>query len=251
MKKLILSTFVATLLMSTSVFAETQPIVTEPVPTLISAPVNATTKTISTTDYATIKVAPDTATININIETLAPTTAEGKAKNEATYTKIVNDLVNAGLAEKSNFNMTEFYAYPDITYNEKGEQVDNGYRVYNGATLKITDLTKLDKAIDTIIQQKDARVGYTSFTTSKYDEVYNQALVQAIQNATKRAQYISDSVFDGKKVEIAQVSDSYQGNVYYGNYDAKAEVTTGSADISYVPKTIDVTAYAQVLFTVK
>ncbi len=260
MKKLIISTFVATLLMSTSVFAEEKVATSTDtaVPTLISAPIGAVTtsyspKTISTTDYATIKVAPDTATVNITIETLAPTSKEGKLKNEATYTNIVNSLVSAGLADKANFTMAEFYAYPDYTYSETGEQIFNGYRVYNNATLKITDLTKLDKAIDKIIEHKDARVNYTSFTTSKYDEVYNQALIKAIQNATKRAQYISNSLFNSKPVEIAQISDSYQNNVYYGNQElAKtADSVAGGADISYVPKTIDVSAYAQVLFSVK
>ncbi len=259
MKKFIISTFVATMLMSTSVFAETK-IATNPdtvpaVPTLISAPVGATIyspKTISTSDYATIKVAPDTATVNISIETLAPTSAEGKARNEVTYTNIVNSLVSKCLATKENFTMAEFYAYPEYTYTEAGEQLMKGYRVYNNATLKITDLTKLDKAIDAIIEHKDARVNYTNYSTSKYDEVYNQALVKAIQNATKRAQYISNALFNGKTVEVSQISDSYQNNIYYaGPAMAKNESLTSSSDISYVPKTIDVSAYAQVLFTVK
>ncbi len=262
MKKLIISTFVATLLMSTSVFAETTP-VTKDIAieeiTTTSGTANyyyganaESPQIISTTDYATIKVAPDTATVSIYIETLAPTSAEGKAKNEATYSKVVNSLVSQGLAKKEDFVMTDFYAYPDYTYNEAGEQIDNGYRVYNNATLKITDLSKLDKAIDEIIKVKDARVGYTSFTTSKYDEYYNQALVKAIQNTNKRAQYISNSIFDGKPVEILQVSDSYQGYTYYaGDSMSKTETTMTNGDITYVPKTIDVTAYAQVLYTVK
>ncbi len=263
MKKLIISTFVATLLMSTSVFAETTATTTdlkisqtEPVPTLISAPVSGATynsKTISTTDYATIKVTPDTATVNISIETLAPTSAEGKAKNEETYKNMVNSLVNQGLAKKEDFTMTDFYAFPDYTYNEAGEQINNGYRVYNNVALKVTDLSKLDKAINEIIKFNDARVNYTSFSTSKYDEYYNQALIKAIKNATNRAQYISDQIFDGKPVEIIQVSDSYQGNNLYYSNDAmaKTESAVAGGDITYVPQTIDVTAYAQVLFTTK
>jgi uncharacterized protein len=144
-----------------------------------------------------VRVAPDQATVQIGVETSAPTTREALDQNTAQAEAIIEQIRQLGVAERdiqtSGFNI---YA----TYNEDGRTV-TGYTVSNTVLVTIRDLGQAGALLDQVVTAGANRVYGISFGLSNPEEAMANARDAAVANARARAE------------RLAQGSGASLGNV--------------------------------------
>ncbi len=255
MKKFLLGTFMASAMLSTNVFANDY---VEIMP--ISAPISVqpisavNTGTVFTTnERSTIKVSPDMATVNVNVTNSATTSADAKALNDAAVLEVTNNLVSSGLLAEDAISTANFYIYPIYNYDYTTDtSKEEGYRADTTLKIVVSDLDDLNEVFDSVLETSSTSISYTTFETSKYEEYYNMALVQSITKAQERVSFIADQVFAGSTASITNISSYGSSNTYYYEEMALGVSNMKTADtVDYVPNSIDVSAQAEVTFSIR
>jgi uncharacterized protein YggE len=142
---------------------------------------------VTVVGHGEIKGRPDTATIQIGVETEAPVAKDALAKNTEQATALQAKLKDLGVAEKdiqtSNFNI-----YP--TYAADGRQI-TGYHVSNSVIVKIRDLAQAGNLLDQVVQAGANSINGISFSVDDPNALLGQAREQAMQNARARADQLA------------------------------------------------------------
>ncbi len=126
---------------------------------------------------------PDTAIIQIGVETERPSAQEALAQNTTQAQAIQQKLKDLGIAEK-DIQTSNFSIYP--VYNEDGRQV-NGYRVSNSVTVKIRNLDQAGTLLDQVVQVGANQVYGINFSVDDPKALLDQARKAAMQDAMARA----------------------------------------------------------------
>ena len=136
-----------------------------------------------------VKGRPDTATIQIGVETEAPVAKDALAKNTDLATALQAKLKDLGVAEK-DMQTSNFSIYP--TYAQDGRQI-TGYHVSNSVIVKIRDLDKAGTLLDQVVQAGANSVSSISFSVDDPKALLNQAREQAMQDARAKADQLAKS----------------------------------------------------------
>jgi hypothetical protein len=130
---------------------------------------------------------PDTARVEIGVETSAPTTGEALQRNNEQVEAVINRLKDLGVAESdiqtSNFNM---YAQ----YNDEGRQI-TGYNVSNTVSVTIRNLDQTGSLLDEVVQVGANRIYGISFRVDDPTALMEQARDEAIANARQKAERLA------------------------------------------------------------
>lgn len=147
---------------------------------------------VSFTASAKVFAKPDIAQISLAVKT-------DRQKDAATAVKANTDKMNAvvakvkeaGINEKdiqtSAYNLTPEYDYP----LNVGRGVLAGYSVYQEVIVKIRDLDKVGKVIETATAAGSNQVGGISFTIDDLTNLKNQARAEAVDKAKEQAKAMS------------------------------------------------------------
>jgi uncharacterized protein YggE len=158
-------------------------LITRPTPAQAQAAGVPGMRQITVVGTGEIKVTPDTASVQIGVETTAPTTQEALSQNTAQATAIIEKIKQLGVAEKdiqtSGFNISP-------TYSSDGRQV-TGYTVGNQVSVTIRDLAKAGSLLDQVVQAGANRIYGVSFTVSDPAAAQSQARDKAVADAKSRA----------------------------------------------------------------
>jgi len=126
---------------------------------------------------------PDTATVQIGVETDAPTAKDALAQNSAQDQAIQAKLKELGVDEK-DIQTSNFTIYP--TYSNEGRQV-TGYHVSNNVTVKIRNLSQAGSLLDQVVQAGANSIYGVTFSVEDSKALLSQARQQAMQDAKARA----------------------------------------------------------------
>ncbi len=130
---------------------------------------------------------PDTARVEIGVETSAPTTAEAIAQNTAQVQAVIDRVKALGVAERdiqtSNFNM---YA----RYDSNGQTVV-GYTVSNMVSVTIRDLARTGALLDEVVQVGANLIYGITFQVADSSALLQQSREQAMQNARDKASQLA------------------------------------------------------------
>lgn len=139
--------------------------------------------------HGEVKGVPDTAYVQIGVETEANTTQAALAQNSTQAEAIIARLKELGVAEKdiqtSSFNIS-------ATYDNAGRRVV-GYRVSNMVSVTIRDLDQAGTLLDQVVQVGANRVYGISFGVADPTELLTQARDKAIADARMRAGQLAQS----------------------------------------------------------
>jgi len=142
--------------------------------------------TFSLSAYGETRVAPDMATINLGVQTDAPTAAEALKANGVRMNQVMAALKKAGIAERdiqtSNLNLNAQYAYeqnqpPRLT----------GYQASNQVTITVRDLTKLGGAVDATVGAGANTVNGISFGLADPRAAEDAARLEAVKALQAKA----------------------------------------------------------------
>ncbi len=170
-----------------------------PAPLLPPPPQSA--RTIEVTGNGEAHVAPDVASLNLAIETHAPTAQQSAGQNAALAQKVV-DALTTKLQGKGKVWTGGYSLYPEYNEPRPNEKpVVTGYRAENSITVETGEIGMLGGLIDTAIDAGANRINFLNFTLR--DE--SQARSQAIALAAKDAQAQADSLAKSLGVRLGPV----------------------------------------------
>lgn len=130
---------------------------------------------------------PDVATISTGVVSQAPDANAAMRANAAQMDKVMAAIRGAGIAER-DIQTSGINLNPNYKYVENAPPTIVGYQASNTVNVKVRDLSKLGKVLDTFVEQGANQINGPSFEVDKPDEAYDEARIAAIKKAQARAQ---------------------------------------------------------------
>ena len=166
--------------------------------------------TVTVTASGTINVVPDVAEITFGISSDNADLSLAQEDNNTRSAQVKSTLEQLGVDDK-DIQTTDYYIYPQYDYNTGDGSQISGYSVQQ--TLVVKNL-KIEEAGNVVSQCVSAGINNMTginYTSSKYDETYQQALADAMNNARTKADALAASV-GGKVTEVETINEGYQDN---------------------------------------
>lgn len=130
-----------------------------------------------------VNAAPDTAVVQIGVETEDKTAQDALAQNNIEATQVISKLKELSIDEK-DIQTTNFNIFP--TYDDKGRKV-TGYRVNNTVSVKIRDLDAAGELLDEVVQVGANSIYGISFSVEDTTDLIAEARDKAMENAKEKA----------------------------------------------------------------
>ena len=130
---------------------------------------------------------PDIATLSTGVVTQAADANAALRQNTEQMTKVVTAIRAAGIAER-DVQTTGISINPQYRYAENQPPAITGYQASNTLNVKVRDIAKLGKVLDTLVSVGANQVNGPSFEIDNPDEAYDEARVAAIKKAQSRAE---------------------------------------------------------------
>ena len=194
-------------------------------------------KTLFVTGSATTETKPDKVTLSLGVETTNTTAKAALAANSELMNKIINVLKTAGVKENET-STSSFTITPNRNYSidkDQGELI--GFTVGNSIQIDSSKVNDTSGWIDTAVSSGANNVNsiYFSLSDKKLDEIKNELITDAIENAKEKAD-IAASALEHKVVgirtaSIDQVTPFFPGPVPYATESLKNEAFAPSTPI--------------------
>ncbi len=150
-------------------------------------PVAGSPRQITVVGVGEVQGTPDTANVQIGVETEAPTTQEALDQNNAQVQAIIAKMKELGVDEK-DIQTRNFNIYP--RYDNEGRQV-RGYQVSNIVAVTIRNLDEAGALLDQVVQEGANRVYGISFSVDDPSELIAQARDAAVAEARAKAEQLA------------------------------------------------------------
>ncbi len=130
---------------------------------------------------------PDVATLSAGVVTQASDANAALRANSEQMAKVVAAIRAAGIAAR-DVQTSGISVQPQYRYAENQPPVITGYQASNTVTLKVRDIAKLGKVLDTLVAQGANQVNGPSFEVDQPEEAFDEARIAALRKAEARAQ---------------------------------------------------------------
>jgi len=152
---------------------------------------------------------PDVATLSAGVVTQAADGNTAMRDNAVQMDKVMAAIKAAGIAERdiqtSGINLS-----PQYRYAENEAPKITGYQANNTVSLKVRDITKLGKVLDSLAAQGANQINGPSFEIDQPEPVYDEARLAALKKAQARAETYAKAL--GLRVRrIVSISEGNQG----------------------------------------
>jgi uncharacterized protein len=168
---------------------------------------------IMVTGEGTADVAPDMAVLTLSVLREAKTARAALSANSEAMSKVQSAMASLGIADRdlqtSNFSIDPRYTYPPRQGTGAGEAPKLvGYKVRNGLTVRVRDISKVGEVLDTAVTLGVNEGGSILFTNDDPADAIAQARVAAMQQALEKAETLAGAagVKVGKVLEISEQS---------------------------------------------
>jgi uncharacterized protein YggE len=192
---------------------------------------------------------PDIATLRLGITAQAATVAEAQSEATEAMTKVMDALIDNGVAE--NDIQTQHFSIYQVTRwdREIEEEVVIGYRVTNMVTAKIRDIDKTDTTIDAVVEAGGdlTRIDGINFSVDDQLACYEEARDKAMADAKAKAEQLAElaGVTLGKPTYISE-GTQIPPPIYFRGADV--EMTAPSTPIS--PGEMEISLTVQVVYAI-
>ena len=167
---------------------------------------NAAQRTITVSADGSVQVVPDMAEFTFGIQSEGTTAEEAQKSNGETVDSVISSLLKDGVAEK-DIKTTSMYLYPQYDYN-----TDNSITGYIQTTELSVSGQKIEAAGQIIADAISAganELHQVRYTFSQYEEAYDQALTQAVQNARGKGLVLAAAA-GGSLGDVLVITEGYQ-----------------------------------------
>jgi len=148
-------------------------------------------QSVSVTGRGKVTVVPDTAIVNVGVNTYKSATAkDALEKTTSKINAIITAVKASGLVDSSDIQTTTYSLNPQIEYIDQASRVV-GYSANQQVTVKIkaidTNKSAIDAIIDLATKNGADTVGQVTFSSSKIEEYKQQARILAIADAKQKS----------------------------------------------------------------
>ena len=152
---------------------------------------------------------PDVATLSAGVVTQAADGNTAMRDNAVQMDKVMAAIKAAGIAERdiqtSGINLS-----PQYRYAENEPPKITGYQANNTVSLKVRDISKLGKVLDSLAAQGANQINGPSFEIDQPEPVYDEARLAALKKSQVRAETYAKAL--GLRVRrIVSISEGSQG----------------------------------------
>lgn len=186
LRPLLLATALASSLLMTSACAQNSP-----TPGGYAIPADGTLLSVSA--QAESRRVPDVATMSTGVVTQAADANTAMRQNAEQMAKVVAAIKAAGVAER-DIQTSGINLNPQYRYTENQPPAITGYQASNTVNIKVRDIGKLGKVLDSLVAQGANQVNGPSFEVDKPDEAYDEARLAALKKAEARAKTYADAM---------------------------------------------------------
>ncbi len=148
------------------------------------------TNSVEVIGIGKIYVNPDTAIIDIGVETTSKTSKESQNLNKENSKKIIEELEKIGV-DKKDIKTQWYNIYPNYEYDETGQKL-NGYTTNHTLSLKIRDLKKVSQILENVIENGATNISNVQYTLENQRNLYDKARNLAAKNAKEKAKKIGE-----------------------------------------------------------
>lgn len=142
----------------------------------------ATPPQIAVASRGEIKVNPDHATIQISVQTKAPSAAAAAAENASKQKAVIDALRALGLKD-SDISTSDYSVYPEQRYEPNKEPTVVGYNVNNTLSVEVSALKMVGPVIDAALAKGANMISSLQFSASNTEAARRSAIAMAIQRA--------------------------------------------------------------------
>ncbi len=166
---------------------------------LLAVPVQAQTsdspsRTVRVSGEATVKTAPDQATVRFGIVTRAKTAEAARAQNAEAAKGAMNAVRELDVPE-SKIRMEMLRLQPRREYNPKTEErEEKGYEASRQVVVEVSDLEQLPTLVTRVVQSGANRLEGIDYGLSDRASLRNDALRTAAQNARDKAELLATTL---------------------------------------------------------
>ena len=158
--------------------------------------------------------APDMAIIGFGVVSEAETARAALDQNNAAMRKVLDELAQAGIAEKdvqtANFNIQPRYHYPKRKNNgEQPPPVITGYQVSNQVTVRVRELEQTGAILDTVVTLGVNSGGNIRFSNADPAEFLEKARKAAVEDAIQKARTLASAAGVGLK-RILSIRENFR-----------------------------------------
>ena len=172
-----------------------------------TVPADATLLSVSS--QAEARRAPDIATVSAGVVTQAADGNTAMRQNAEQMAKVMAAIKAAGIAEK-DIQTSGISLNPQYRYVENEAPSITGYQATNTVSLKVRDITKLGKVLDSLAAQGANQINGPSFQIDQPEPVYDEARLAALKKAKDRAETYAKAL-DLKVRRIISISEGGGG----------------------------------------
>lgn len=194
---------------------------------------------VTVNSSSNVQTVPDMAELNVTLRSFGGTADEAQKDVAGRMNDLVAVLKDNAVAEES-IQTTSYDVWPEYNYSGDYEELV-GYDASAYLTISDQAIDGIGDLINLCTENGVDYVDGVSFSCSNYDEVYAEALAQAVSDARSKAEIIAES--EGKKVgTVMDIEEGYQDTYYqYKSVNnvmadgfaesASADIMAGQADI--------------------
>ena len=142
---------------------------------------------LSVSAQAESKRVPDVATISAGVVTQAADANGAMRANAAQMDKVMAQIKAAGVAER-DIQTSGVNLNPQYKYVENQNPTIIGYQASNNVNLKMRDIGKLGKVLDSLVASGANQINGPTFEIDQPEPVYDEARRAALDKAQARAQ---------------------------------------------------------------
>jgi len=153
----------------------------------------ADTAIIETSARREVHIAPDRATIELAVETRAPSAAVASQTNARAQRMVLDTLRAIGIAS-SQISTAGFTVQPNFEPAPKGGMQRNGFVANNSIMVRLTQLDRVGAVIDAALARGATNVGQLTFDASNTADAQRAALADAAAQAKADATTLARSL---------------------------------------------------------
>ncbi len=150
-------------------------------------------RTLQVSATATVRRAPDQATIQLAVETHAATADEASEANAATMDRVLAAVRDQGV-DPSMIRTRRLELQPRYERRREEEPAIIGYRAVNQVSVELDDVARVGAVVDAAVRAGANRVTGIDFGLSDPQAAYDEALREAIAKARAEAEVAASAL---------------------------------------------------------
>lgn len=171
---------------------------------------------------------PDVAMFSAGVVTQAQTASQALRENSAKMDQVIAALKRAGIADRdiqtSSINLSPRYSDPERDAQIRARQLGQpyvppedqvrriiGYEARNTVQVRVRDLTKMGRVIDTLVSVGANEVNGPNFTLDEQEAALNEARAEAVAKGRARA----DLYARASGMRVARILSITEGGGYH------------------------------------